>query len=220
MTGIGMVNATHTTEVALDSFHARAPEFPSAQWFSRVSRVDPDVRRSVRVAVPARWTADDGDNLAGGRSPKCSPRPMHSRSTWRAPPPWEILVCTLQIPSPASRSIDLKREPQLFVGGDGSSDDHNNGVAFPAIPFAGSIFGPQPCTAPDRSPLFTGNFFQAIGPFLVHGLLSKPDWHLDGRATRTWMPSIRRPRPRNKSPMRTVSRSSASAACPTAPATR
>ena len=68
--------------------------------------------------------------------------------------------------------VDLKREPQLFVGGDGSSDDHNNGVAFPAIPFGGSIFGPQPCAAPDRSPLFTGNFFQAIGPFLVRGLLT------------------------------------------------
>ncbi len=69
------------------------------------------------------------------------------------------------------RTIDLKREPQLFVGGDGSSDDNNNGTAFPAIPFGGTIFGPQPCAAPDRSPLFTGNFLHAVGPFLVRGLL-------------------------------------------------
>jgi hypothetical protein len=68
--------------------------------------------------------------------------------------------------------IDLRREPQLFVGGDGSSDDNNNGTAFPAIPFGGDIFGPQPCTAPDRSILFTGNFFQAVVPFLANGLIS------------------------------------------------
>jgi hypothetical protein len=68
--------------------------------------------------------------------------------------------------------IDLKREPQLFVGGDGSSDDNNNGVAFPAVPFGGDIFGPQPGLAPDRSLLFTGNFFAAIGPFLANGLLT------------------------------------------------
>ena len=59
--------------------------------------------------------------------------------------------------------VDLEREPQLFVGGDGSSDDNNNGTAFPTIPLGGAIFGPQPCAAPDRSPLFTGNFFQALG---------------------------------------------------------
>jgi len=68
--------------------------------------------------------------------------------------------------------IDLKREPQLFVGGDGFSDDNNNGVAFPAVPFGGAVFGPQPFAAPDRSLLFTGNFFQAVVPFLTGGLLS------------------------------------------------
>ena len=71
--------------------------------------------------------------------------------------------------------INLNREPQLFVGGDGSSDDNNNGAAFPAIasiPLIGDIFGPQPFAAPDFSPLFVGNFFEALGPFLVGGLLS------------------------------------------------
>jgi hypothetical protein len=72
----------------------------------------------------------------------------------------------------AGPQIDLMREPQLFVGGDGSSDDNNNGTAFPAIPLGGDIFGPQPCAAPDFSILFTGNFFQAVAPFLAFGLLS------------------------------------------------
>ena len=108
----------------------------------------------------------------GTRSiPACSPQPTHSPSTWRAPTASEIppVIC-----GPLARLplVDLKREPQLFVGGDGSSDDNNNGTAFPAIPFGGAIFGPQPFAAPDRSPLFTGNFFQAMGPFLAFGLLS------------------------------------------------
>jgi hypothetical protein len=68
--------------------------------------------------------------------------------------------------------INLNREPDLYVGGDGSTDDNNNGAAFPAIPLGGAIFGPQPLSAPDFSPLFTGNFFGAIGPFLVRGVVS------------------------------------------------
>jgi hypothetical protein len=71
--------------------------------------------------------------------------------------------------------VNLGREPALFVGGDGSSDDNNNGAAFPALPslpLIGDIFGPQPFAAPDFSPLFTGNFFQAVIPFLARGLLT------------------------------------------------
>jgi nucleoside phosphorylase len=34
------------------------------------------------------------------------------------------------------------------------------------------VFGPQPCRAPDYSLLSTGNFFQAVVPFLAFGLLS------------------------------------------------
>ncbi len=68
--------------------------------------------------------------------------------------------------------INLGRQPQLFVGGDGSSIDNNNGQAFPCIPNAGDVFGCQPCAAPHRSLLYTGNFLHALLPFLAHGLLS------------------------------------------------
>ena len=68
--------------------------------------------------------------------------------------------------------VDLKRKPRLHVGGDGSSGDNNNGAAFPTIPFGGAVFGPQPRTAPDFSRPFVGNFFKAIGPFLVRGVIS------------------------------------------------
>jgi nucleoside phosphorylase len=168
MTGIGMVNATQTTETALDYF---TPEYGisiGAVVFSGVA--GGSGRTEIgSVAVPARWTSDEG-------------------ATWHPVDPDMLAAAnTLDVDMLSSDSvadpscycglfggfprIDLGREPQLFVGGDGSSDD-NNGTAFPAIPLGGDIFGPQPCAAPDFSPLFTGNFFQAVVPFLAFGLVT------------------------------------------------
>jgi nucleoside phosphorylase len=168
MTGIGMVNATQTTETALDHFTPESGISIGAVVFSGVA--GGSGRTEIGdVAVPARWTSDDGE-------------------TWHAVDPGMLaaantltvdLLSTDSVGDPACAcgllagpQIDLKREPELFVGGDGSSDDNNNGTAFPAIPLGGDIFGPQPCAAPDFSLLFTGNFFQALGPFLAFGLLS------------------------------------------------
>jgi hypothetical protein len=80
-----------------------------------------------------------------------------------------ICLCR-QVPTVALNN--LGRQPQLFVGGDGYSSDNNNNQAFPCIPNGGDVFGCQPCSAPDRSLLYTGNFFSALGPFLTRGLLS------------------------------------------------
>ena len=169
MTGIGMVNATETTETALDYFTPESSISIGAVVFSGVA--GGFGRTEIgSVAVPARWTSDDGET-------------WHTVDTNMLAAASELtvdLMSTDSIGDPARRwgplarlqLIDLKREPQLFVGGDGSSDDNNNGVAFPAIPLGGAIFGPQPLAAPDRSVLFTGNFFQALGPFLAQGILS------------------------------------------------
>jgi len=171
MTGIGMVNATETTEIALDHFTGESGISIGAVVFSGVA--GGSGRTEIGdVAVPARWTSDDGE-------------------TWHAVDPGMLAAASAldvdllsrdSIGDPscycglfAGPQIDLKREPDLFVGGDGSSDDNNNGTAFPAlpsIPFVGDIFGAQPCAAPDFSLLFTGNFFQAIVPFLAFGLVS------------------------------------------------
>lgn len=169
MTGIGMVNATQTTEAALAHFTPESGISISAVVFAGVA--GGAGRTEIgSVAVPARWTSDDGatwrpvdaDMLAAANALS-----VDLESVARLGDP--LCACSLFAQLPL---VDLKREPQLFVGGDGSSDDNNNGTAFPAIPFGGDVFGPQPCTAPDRSLLFPGNFFQAVVPFLVNGLLS------------------------------------------------
>jgi hypothetical protein len=163
-----MVNAARTTEVALAHFTSESGISVGAVVFSGVA--GGSGRTEIgSVAVPARWTSDDG-------------------ATWHAVDPGMLaaantlnvdLLSTDTIGDPtcycgllAGPQVDLQREPQLFVGGDGSSDDNNNGTAFPAIPLGGDIFGPQPCAAPDFSILFTGNFFEAVVPFLAVGLLS------------------------------------------------
>jgi nucleoside phosphorylase len=171
MTGIGMVNATNTTEIALDHFTPESGISIGAVVFSGVA--GGSGRTEIGdVAVPARWTSDDGE-------------------TWHAVDPGMLAAANALDVDLLSRDsigdpscycglfsgpeIDLQREPDLFVGGDGSSDDNNNGTAFPAIPsipFVGDIFGAQPCAAPDFSLLFTGNFFQAVVPFLAFGLVS------------------------------------------------
>jgi hypothetical protein len=168
MTGIGMVNATQTTEIALDHFTPESGISIGAVVLSGVA--GGSGRTEIgSVAVPARWTSDDGATWHAVDSGMLSAAntlnvDLLSSDTIGDP------ACSCGLLS--GPQIDLKLEPQLFVGGDGSSDDTNNGTAFSSIPLGVDIFGPQPCAAQDRSLLFTGNFFQALGPFLAQGLLS------------------------------------------------
>jgi nucleoside phosphorylase len=173
MTGIGMVNATDTTEIALDHFTPQSGISIGAVVFSGVA--GGSGRTEIgSVAVPARWTADDGATwhaVDAGMLAAANTLHVNLLSTDTIGDP----ACLYCGPLSWFPLVNLNREPALFVGGDGSSADNNNGTAFPAIPsipLVGDIFGPQPFAAPDFSPLFIGNFFTAVVPFLAGGLLS------------------------------------------------
>jgi nucleoside phosphorylase len=173
MTGIGMVNATNTTEVALDHFTPESGISIGAVVFSGVA--GGSGRTEIGdVAVPARWTSDDGQTwhaVDSGMLAAANTLDVDLLSTDTIGDP----ACFYCGPLSWFPLVNLNREPALFVGGDGSSDDNNNGTAFPAIPsipLVGDIFGPQPFAAPDFSPLFVGNLFTAVVPFLAGGLLS------------------------------------------------
>jgi nucleoside phosphorylase len=169
MTGIGLVNATKTTRVALQRFTCGSSVAVGAVVFSGVAG-GAGRTRIGDVAVPARWTLDNGVTfrpvdpgmLAAAQTLSVSLSGVNNLGN-------PICLCRHV---PAIRLSDLGRQPQLFVGGDGSSGDNNNGQALPCIPNGGDVFGCQPCSAPDRSILYTGNFFQALGPFITRGLLS------------------------------------------------
>jgi nucleoside phosphorylase len=173
LTGIGIVNATNTTESALDHFTPASGVSIGAVVFSGVA--GSSGRTEIGdVAVPARWTSDSGATWHGvdtGMLAAANALTVDLVSTDTISDP----ACRLCGPLASVPLVDLQREPRLFVGGDGSTDDNNNGTAFPSvpsIPLIGDIFGAQPYRAPDFSLLFTGNVFQALGPFLTQGLLS------------------------------------------------
>jgi nucleoside phosphorylase len=169
MTGIGLVNATETAETAFARFTCASSISVGAVVFSGVAGGGARVNIGD-VAVPARWTLDKGATfhpvdpgmLAAARTVSVG---LESINYLGNP----ICLCKN---APRIKLINLKRQPQLLVGGDGSSSDNNNGQAFPCIPNGGDVFGCQPCSAPDRSLLYTGNFFQAAWPWLKNALIS------------------------------------------------
>ncbi|WP_253861763.1 phosphorylase family protein [Mycobacterium asiaticum] len=169
MTGIGLVNATRVTEAALNRFTCSSGMAVGAVLFSGVA--GGAGRTSIGdVAVPAQWTVDNGTSYTPvdpGMLAVAQALTVNLSSVNNLGNP--MCLCRHV---PTVKLIDLKRVPQLFVGGNGYSHDSNNGQAFPCVPNTGDVFGCQPCSPPGRSLLYSGNFFQAIGPFLAKGLLS------------------------------------------------
>ena len=140
-------------------------------------------------------------------------------TTWHGVDPETLAAAgDLAVEPESAGRVDLKREPRLHVGGDGSSGDNNNGAAFPTIPFGGAVFGPQPGTAPDFSRPFVGNFFTAIGPFLVRGLISNITGFVTAASPPLDAVDQERPRPNGLPTPRCAIRWYAG--CPTVPAIR
>jgi nucleoside phosphorylase len=169
MTGIGLVNATQTTETAMARFTCGSSISVGAVVFSGVAG-GAGRTKIGDVAIPAQWTLNNGATfqpvdpgmLATAQTVSVTLEHVNSVGN-------PTCLCKN---APNIRLNDLGREPQLFVGGNGSSSDNNNGYAFPCVPNGGDVFGCQPCSAPDRSLLYTGNFFQAAGPWLKNALIS------------------------------------------------
>lgn len=145
MTGIGLVNATNTTETAFARFTCASSIAIAAVMFSGVA--GGAGRTSIGdVTIPARWTLDNGATFRG-----VDPGMLVTAQTLSV-----VLdnINTLGNPVclcrnvPVVRLNHLGRQPQLFVGGDGSSSDKNNGQAFPCIPNGGSVFAANPVVHP------------------------------------------------------------------------
>jgi nucleoside phosphorylase len=169
MTGIGLVNATETAEIAFGRFTCASNIAIGAVMFSGVAGGG-SRPKIADVVIPARWTLDNGTTfhpvdpgmLATAQTLSVA---LENVNTLGNP------TC-LRKNAPVVRLNNLGRIPQVIVGGDGSSADNNNGQAMPCIPNGGSVFGCQPCNVPDRPLFYTGNFFQAAGPWLKNALIS------------------------------------------------
>ncbi|MDQ1374437.1 MAG: hypothetical protein QOJ09_1775, partial [Actinomycetota bacterium] len=148
MTGIGLTNAKNTTEKALSGFTCEATGLRiGAVLFSGVAG-GAERTEVGDVAVPARWTLDDGATWAG-----VDPGMLAAATNLRAPlsrvntagDPACVCVDPHLVPL-----VDMGREPKIVVGGTGYSSDALKGDASPCIPNGGDVFGCQPCHAPDR----------------------------------------------------------------------
>jgi nucleoside phosphorylase len=168
MTGIGLVNATNTTETAFARFTCASSIAVGAVVFSGVAGGGSRPKIGD-VAIPAEWTLDNGATfhpvdpgmLATAQTLSVALENVNTLGN-------DSCLCKN---APIIRLNSLGRQAQLVVGGEGSSSDNNNGTAFPCVPNGGDVFGCQPCTAPDRALFYTGNFVQAAGPWVRKGLI-------------------------------------------------
>lgn len=169
MTGIGPVNATNTTAAALTHFSRASPIAAGGVVFCGVA--GGAGRASIGdVAVPAQWTMDSGKTFHAVDPGMLAAAKSVSVALERTYVPGNRTRTCKKRPNPQLN--DLGRQPKVIVGGDGASFDGDYGTARPCFPNRGDVFGCQPCSAPDRSFFYTGNFFQAALPWLVKKIRS------------------------------------------------
>jgi nucleoside phosphorylase len=163
LTGIGLVNATQTTTVALRHFRCGpAPEITGVV-FSGVSGGRTYIGD---VTAPSRWTIDNGKTWI-----HVDPAML---ATARAVAGSVHLDRTTPIGDPACaglnpdlmRTISVQRQPRVIVGGGGDSADPFGGRRFPCFPFGGDVFGCEPCLAPSHQLPDVERFAKGAAPFL------------------------------------------------------
>jgi nucleoside phosphorylase len=143
LTGIGLMNAAHTTRTALDHFACASGRGIDGIVFSGVSGGHTYIGD---VTVPRRWTMDDGKTW--------SPADPRMLATARGAiargirlqkiAPLGDCACIGADPD-AVKPITLPHAPQILVGGNGRSSDPFQGHTFPCVPAGGDVFGCQPC---------------------------------------------------------------------------
>ncbi len=167
LTGIGLENATQTTEAAFAHF-----ECLSAVVFSGTSGGD----YIGDVMVPARWT-QDGKTFVD-TSPKAlavladalnqTDQPVALEQTTPVGDP----LCLCQpagppVPPSATVPITVSHKPQVEVGGAGLSMDGFGGRTLPCIPQASDVLGCWPCPFPDTATSAqAANLASTVPPFL------------------------------------------------------
>ena len=145
LTGIGIVNATNTTEAAFSHFGCF-----SLVVFSGTSGGD----YIGDVMVPASWTLDGKTFLA------TSPSALRVLQGVTADPP--LLEQTTPIGDPfciclsggtasATVPVTVQHKPAIEPGGSGVSHDGFGGRALPCTPAVDDIFGCWPCQFPDTA---------------------------------------------------------------------
>ncbi|HEX4865627.1 MAG TPA: hypothetical protein VFV02_16275, partial [Acidimicrobiales bacterium] len=161
LTGIGLSNATQTTQAAFNHF----PCF-SAVVFSGTSGGD----FIGDVMVPSRWTQDgkqfvDTSAAALGVLNRALQQPIALEQSTPTGDP--LCACgTVGLPS-ATIPVTLLHVPKVEVGGDALSNDGFGGRTLPCTPEASDVLGCWPCKFPDTAAFTQGtNLATTVPPFL------------------------------------------------------
>lgn len=165
LTGIGLVNAEHTTRVAFDNFGCGARGF-SGIVFSGVSGGHTYIGD---VTIPARWTQNDGKTWypADPRMLAVAQKVVARGVQLSQVSPLGDCACLGLVDPDAIKTIPMPHKPQILLGGKGRSSDPFIGNAFPCIPGSGDVFGCQPCKAPRFAASDIPRFVQGAAPFLT-----------------------------------------------------
>lgn len=172
MTGIGPANATRTTEAAfkLSPCPFRAGVFSGVAG-SRGFIGD--------VAVPRRWSSDDGKTWHGVdpamlRLARTLTR-SHVPLTQDVPVGDAACACPgLDAPTP----VHLPQAPVLRIGGDGTTSDPFGGRAVPCVPGGGDMAGCEPCLTaqgvPSNAATFASRAPSMVDPAFFQALFQPP----------------------------------------------
>ena len=129
MTGIGLVNATATTQLLLERFAVRGVVF---------SGVAGSPHRIADVTVPLEWSQPGGPSLRADEGWLALARDVAERQP-------VLEHCTPVPPDdPAAELVCLPFAPAIFVSGRGESSDAYGGKPIVCRPGAGDVFGCDP----------------------------------------------------------------------------
>jgi nucleoside phosphorylase len=161
LTGIGLENATQTTQAAFEHFACF-----SAVVFSGTSGGD----YIGDVMVPDRWTEDGIHFVETSASMRSVLSDALSQpvALEQSTPTGDPLCPCLPAGLPgATVPVTVTHKPEVKVGGEGLSNDGFGGRALPCVPQASDVFGCWPCSFPDTAaPTQATNLASTVPPFL------------------------------------------------------
>ena len=166
LTGIGLVNADHTTRTALARFRCGSEAAIDGIVFSGVAG-----GRSFigDVTIPERWTLDDGKTWMPADAGMLAVAHAAAGGVHLGDRvPVGDLACVGLDPE-LIRMYRMPHHPQVLFGGDGKSADPFGGRAFPCVPGGGDVFGCQPCRAPSKTLPDVVRFLRDAAPFVDPG---------------------------------------------------
>ena len=174
MTGIGLVNAEQTATTAFE-------HFPCSFTGALFSGVAGSKQNIADVAIPERWTRDDGKTWTGvDPAMLATARPLQGTRAVALSRDVPVGDAACLCPGvDAATPVHMPQAPKVVVGGDGTSADTFGGHAIPCVPGGGDIEGCAPCllgsNIPQDAATFASNAPPTIGdPGFWQALLQPP----------------------------------------------